>query len=91
MKFNVPAIQAIAAQAVGANECTFMEKIAEGELKFTFINLAPLSRLTYQNYIQVLLTRFSVYALTTMPRLSSVSHVQLSGIRGWLSPVKLQL
>lgn len=46
MKFNVPAVQAIAAKAVGANECTFMEKIAEGEVKFTFVNLAPSSHLT---------------------------------------------
>lgn len=46
MKFNVPAVQAIAAKTVGANECTFMEKIAEGEVKFTFVNLAPSSHLT---------------------------------------------
>lgn len=70
MKFNVPAVQVIAAQTVGANECTSMEKIAEGEVKVTFVILAPSipSHSTNQNYIQVLLTRYSVYALTTMPR-----------------------
>lgn len=45
-----------------------MEKIAEGEVKVTFVILAPSIHSTNQNYIQVLLTRFSVYALTTMPR-----------------------